>query len=367
MLQNLKITNYRLFENFELPMLTGVNLIVGANNSGKSSLLEAIYLLASEDARSSLLFLLHERGEYVLAGFGQDGGGYQISHIFHRQQQKIGRVIEISTQSPQYVRLEISLLESGEIDIANTHQQQLLPFDEVGTELIQQEGGQLIFSHSGRDKKVSLPVDTEGLIPARISHAGRRRAITRYKHTKLITANYMDYNELSMLWDEITLTPKEDKVVEALQILEPAVKRISFTSNRTSNNGILLQLEGQNEPIPLGSMGDGMRRILAIIASLVNVSGGILLVDEIDTGLHYATLKDMWRLILETAHKQKVQLFATTHSWDCVKAFKQALEEFHTPEFGQLLRLDKVDDHIKTTSYLAGELNIAIEQGIEVR
>jgi AAA15 family ATPase/GTPase len=106
---------------------------------------------------------------------------------------------------------------------------------------------------------------------------------------------------------------------------------------------------------------------LAIVASLVSVGKGTLLVDEIDTGLYYAVLKDMWKLILETAQKQNAQVFATTHSWDCVKAFQQALDEFQNPEFGRLIRLERIDNQIKTVPYLADELGIAVEQGIEVR
>ena len=185
--------------------------------------------------------------------------------------------------------------------------------------------------------------------------------------SKLITTNHLGYDELAILWDDITLTSKEDKIVEALQILEPKVNRLSFTSRQTSNSGVLLRLDNQDEPIPLGSMGDGMRRILAIIASLVNVGDGTFLVDEIDTGLYYATLKNMWKLIFQTASKQDAQVFATTHSWDCVKAFQEALVEFKNPDFGRLIRIEKINEQIKEVPYSINELSIAVKQDIEVR
>jgi hypothetical protein len=72
-----------------------------------------------------------------------------------------------------------------------------------------------------------------------------------------------------MFWDGITLTPKEESVVAALQILEPNVERISFTSSQSYNSGILLKIRGQHTPIPLGSMGDGMRRILTLAMAAV--------------------------------------------------------------------------------------------------
>jgi AAA15 family ATPase/GTPase len=182
-----------------------------------------------------------------------------------------------------------------------------------------------------------------------------------------LTTNYVGHDELAVLWNNITLTPREDRVVEALQILEPSVDRISFTSNQIANSGILLRLKDELQPVQLGSMGDGMRRIIAIAASLVSVEDGILLVDEIDTGLYHGAQVDMWRLVLETALRQDAQIFATTHSWDCVKAFQQALLRFNKPDVGRLIRLEKSDKKVEAIPYSVDELEIAVKQGIEVR
>lgn len=375
MLYSLSIDNYRLFKHFEIESLSNVNLIVGTNNSGKSSLLEAVSLLTSDDVRSSLIYLLGERGEYVsgtvdlLAGRGTRGG-FQISHLFHGHSPEFGQTIRIASNDKQRIDLKIAILQSKDDRIPETNQLSSpnLPFWAAADLELNEQIGYLIFEHS-QDKaeptRLALQLATDGVILAR--PYGKPYGPSALSKSRLITTNYLDYNELAALWDRITLTPKEDQVIEALRILDPDVQRISFTSRRTSNSGILLRLADQEEPIPLGSMGDGMRRILAIAASLVSVDDGALLVDEIDTGLYYAVLKDMWKLVLKTAHKQNAQVFATTHSWDCVKAFQQALSEFHDDSFGRLIRLDRSDDQIRAVSYLADELNIAIEQNIEVR
>ncbi len=376
MLHDLIVEKYRLFEHFEITSLARVNLIVGTNNSGKSSLLEATHLLTSDDVRSSLIYLLNERGEYVSGTIDPrlergTRGGYQISHIFHGRLQKFGQVIRIFSNNRQSMSLKIALLEAKEDQIPDPGQLSFLPDEDDAEIEIDEQVGYLVFEHSGFESeasRVSMRLEVDGLVSARpYSRAYLRKTSLPLGDSKLITTNYLGYDELAILWDRITLTPKEDKVVEALQILEPKVNRISFTSSQTSNSGILLRLDDQEEPIPLGSMGDGMRRILAIVASLVSVGKGTLLVDEIDTGLYYAVLKDMWRLILETAHKQNAQVFATTHSWDCVKAFQQALAEFQDVELGRLIRLERIDNQIKAVPYLADELGIAIEQDIEVR
>ncbi len=364
MLHNLRIQKYRLFEDFEISSLAKVNLIVGTNNSGKSSLLEAIHLLTSDDVRSSLIHLLHERGEYIpriINRYKTDTrGGYQVSHIFNGHSLEYGQAIIISSKNDQKISLKISLHEEDTT--------QLSLFDEDGSEIGELEH-RLVFEHSKftspKKKESSLLLDVDGLIPDHRMYT--RNTPIPSEISKLITTNHLGYDELAVLWDGITLTEKEDKIVDALQILEPKVKRLSFTSRQTSNSGVLLKLDDKDEPIPLGSMGDGMRRILAIIASLVNVGSGTLLVDEIDTGLYYATLKDMWRLIFQTASKQDVQVFATTHSWDCVKAFQEALVEFENPDFGRLIRIERIDEQIGEVPYSVDELSIAVEQDIEVR
>ena len=74
------------------------------------------------------------------------------------------------------------------------------------------------------------------------------------------------------------------------------------------------------DPVPIGSMGDGMWRILGLALSIARASGGVLLVDEIDTGLHYSVMEDVWRMVSERASALAVQVFATTHSRDCYES-----------------------------------------------
>lgn len=99
----------------------------------------------------------------------------------------------------------------------------------------------------------------------------------------------------------------------------------------------------------------------------VTVKNGFLLVDEIDTGLHYQTQTDMWRLVLEVAQQLNVQVFATTHSWDCVSAFQEALAQSEDSSVGKLFRLSLRDENIRAVEYTADELTIAVRQSIEVR
>ena len=65
--------------------------------------------------------------------------------------------------------------------------------------------------------------------------------------------------------------------------------------------------------------------------ALISAKGGVLLIDEIDTGLHYTVMADMWKLIAQTAAELDVQVFATTHSSDCVTALRKSAIRMSRP------------------------------------
>ena len=109
-----------------------------------------------------------------------------------------------------------------------------------------------------------------------------------------------------------------------------------------------------------------MNRMLGIALALVNAKDGMLLIDEVDTGLHYSVLPDLWKLIFEVAHRLNVQVFATSHSWDCIQAFQQAADA-NKDEEGVLVRLETQEGEVAAVTFDERMLNIATREHIEVR
>ncbi|MCP2732470.1 AAA family ATPase [Limnofasciculus baicalensis] len=109
MLRDLTIQNYRCFKDFHIDGLAQVNLIVGMNNSGKTSLLEAIYLLVNKINSQSLVYLLHKRGEIIeRLGLSMSGEPqhhqieYQVRHLFYNHRPSLEQIISFrSTSYPQ--------------------------------------------------------------------------------------------------------------------------------------------------------------------------------------------------------------------------------------------------------------------------
>lgn len=368
MLHDLTIHNYRYLKEFHVDGLAQVNLIVGSNNSGKTSLLEAICLLVNQNNPPSLIDLLENRGEIAFGKTSKSlkngqilSRSYQIKHIFSNHQLSYNQNIEFQSQQERPLSLQIYLSP------INNQEGQLNLSEEITEDDI--PGFELNFVYNSHES-IRVPVLDDGTFEMRFMRRVKSLKSGLYfanLSCEFLTTDNIKFNKLAELWDAINLTPKEDEVVRALQIIEPDVERLSFTSRQTSNSGIIIKIHGQTEPIPLGSMGDGMRRILALVMCAVNVENGFLLVDEIDTGLYYEIQTDMWRLLIETAQRLNIQVFATTHSWDCVRAFKEALENVEDSNIGKLFRLDSKYGKIRAVEYSPEDLKIALKQDIEVR
>ena len=120
----------------------------------------------------------------------------------------------------------------------------------------------------------------------------------------------------------------------------------------------------RNNRYPLSIMGDGMNRILSVILSIVNSKNGICLIDEIENGIYYRKQLDLWKIIFFLVNELNVQLFATTHSLDCVRSFSSMAEN---GEMNRLIRLEKRKTGPFAICYAPQELKVALDNEIELR
>ena len=151
-----------------------------------------------------------------------------------------------------------------------------------------------------------------------------------------------------------------------MEFLVPEIDSIHFLTGGTVREGsILVGRRGGGRRMPIGSYGDGLRRLLALRLAVVGANHGFLLIDEIDAGLR-TVMEDVWRLLVEVAKKSEVQIFATTHSYDCIRGLGSSVRS--RPELGGEISMQKVHPSPKQAVSFAGEqIAIAVEQQIELR
>ena len=113
-------------------------------------------------------------------------------------------------------------------------------------------------------------------------------------------------------------------------------------------------------------MGDGIWRLLGLALALARTEGGILLVDEIDTGLHYGVMENMWKLVNETAKKHNIQVFATTHSRDCYESLAVVCRDSVSENSEVTIqRLER--GKTRSIAYTEQEIIAVARHGMEVR
>ncbi len=344
LLDSLEIRGYRCFEHLTIEKLGRVNLIVGKNNVGKTALLEALWIYANGGYEHLLFEILRERDEIPPFQNGnllvQPQSSKGLRNLFFKRPNfdfipgsnpvdsdnnlefRIGKILDISGSEPQLVDkiLQVTGLRPNSNDIND--------------------------------------------VPATRRFPTFPRTVNNY----YIKAIGIKNEKLIEFWDLVTLTPLEDEVIRALHLLLPKLYRIDFIGypNGSKERVPVVRIKDEKERVPLKSLGEGMTRLLGLSLALVQCQNGMLFVDEIEGGLHYSALLEVWKLIFKTAKDLNVQVFATTHSSDCIKAFTQAAIDDKESD-GIVIRLENKDGVIKAVNFNEDELETVERRNIEVR
>ena len=345
MISNLTIEGFRAFRELRVDPLTRVNLFVGPNNAGKTTILEAVEILSLGTVKA-LEGILERRDEQLVKEKSLEP---DPAHLFHGHSKEIGKSFSIA---------------GDKLSVQCTVEEGRLREDATDLPVI----GLLLKTGDAQVFHMLSPSGGLVIQPVRLDRAQRGPNGSRSgpDPVSFLGTDPVDAYGLGHLWDRLVLTPEEESVPAALRIIEPRVERIAFLGeNFPSMRTIFIRLAGEQR-FPLGSMGDGLKRMLSLILHLLSARGGYLLVDEIDTGFHFSVMDDVWRLVIETAKRLDIQVFATTHSLDCVNALAWVQDRY--PDLAAEVTLHRIQQDLKATVvYTMDEIAIAERGHIEVR
>lgn len=324
MLTQLNIHNFRLFKQIEIEGLRQINLFAGKNNSGKTALLEALRIMEAGEDLSVMEYILQQRGQ----------------------------------QTMQYWDAYDALFYRPELQSAPDGEASTIVINDFNLQRIKQDS-----SHS------NYSIHSRGKNRLNINHLRANQPLPQPLFPRdaavFIPFGANDYFPLERLWESIVLTPKEDQVTQILrECILPTLVRLDVKPDRT-----LVRLNGEDKPLPLKSLGDGAQRMLIIAVALVSAKDKLLLLDEIEAGLHYSVLEKLWEIIFRYAAQFNVQVFATTHSSDAIKAFTYTLEKPENHDQGAFFRLqaNRQTGQIEAIAYGIEELNLSLEANLEPR
>ncbi|TAE59927.1 MAG: DUF2813 domain-containing protein [Nostocales cyanobacterium] len=376
MFTSIKIENFRGFKSFELQQLGRINLLVGENNSGKTSILEAVQLLCSRTNLEPLAEIMINRGEYFWSDHNKTDRQIDIRHLFY------GHEIENNSQF-SISGINDNNQENLDVLIHNPRSHNTISRYEE-TDIYEEDASfnklnKLIISVKckiGQQAFVTLRgisrdsgISKESLRWSRNSN--KEEILSKKLKTQFVKSSSLRTEEMIELFDNLVLTPEEKIVELALNKIDSKIQRIAPISSQNlkyslDSRGGFLVLLSDGKRVPIGSMGDGIWRILGLALAIVSVKNGYLFVDEIDTGLHFTAMSDMWKMIWDTAKKLNVQVFATTHNSDCWKSLAEIAKQENVTDDG--IRIHRIEkDKSKSIVFNESQMVIAAERELEVR
>jgi AAA15 family ATPase/GTPase len=172
--------------------------------------------------------------------------------------------------------------------------------------------------------------------------------------------------EIGKLWDMIVLTPLEELFTSTLREVNAGIQRISMIDDSSGARRVMAKMAGSDKPVPVQSLGDGAMRFLGIGAAIVNARNGFLLIDEFENGLHFTTQEALWRFVIRMSRELNVQVFATTHSQDCIGAFGRATKA-DLASVGMLFRLEEFRGEVVETHFDEESIATITENLVEIR
>ena len=367
MFKNLRIKNFRLFEDLEIGELKRINLLAGRNNTGKTAVLEAMYLLASAGNPKRVLDVKGIRRVSEASGTPRQVPTPYWKPLF--SQLNMQRTIEISGAHSHLGRLVLAIsLERR--DTSETPEPYRFPTRQVAQGV--SEKAQVADSLDLGEQLVdpwalhlswgaAKARDTCGL---RLTEHGHHSVSTdggiplQAIYLSLGTGNAQ---EDAVRFGQLRARKMGNLLTKALQVVEPSLK--SVEDNSANGTPMICGDIGLPELTPLSAMGESLTRIARIVLAMSIVPGGVVLVDEIENGFHHSIMNKLWAVVEEAAQQFDAQVIATTHSYECVMAAHEALSDQW-----RLHRLDRTNDgSSQCVTYDTETVEAAIRHDLEVR
>jgi len=353
MFKSIRIKNLRAITDLEIDNLGQVNLFVGRNNCGKTTVLEGVFFLANPGNPHLPIVANGARGLNSLSN-------ELWQTCFHNLDADIP--IELSGQ-------EAGSQLQQTLSIRPRREQGILS-EGAASDIVPLQGGT---GHAGAPGFVTNGLNLEYVI----ADQGKKTASIVLAQGKLKTepevlkeapfrsvfltaATGRDWNEV---FDSVQRKKQIPEVISQLRKIEPGI--LDLRLNTVGLLEVDIGIPGQL--IPFNLTGGGTARFLSIVLHMLHCQNGVVLIDEIENGLHHSVQEILWRAIFTWAHDLNVQVFAATHSYECIKAFAGCQKEALFPGDGKLFRIEREDDVFKAVEFGGEDLAVSLEEMWEVR
>lgn len=359
MFKNIIIKNFRGITELAVGDFRRVNLLVGKNNCGKTSVLEALFL-ASAPTNPELPLRIN-----LFRRFGPVEEILPWRLFFNKLATNSTITIDAELQKPLEKRsLAILPLTTPVMTSAATHQDQ----DLVGPSTVI-SGIRLEAIFLQKERKSSKLKITSAAFSEANGRVGYKYAENLHLENTCLEATFLldsmrDATGMTSRFNNVLMRKETDRIIKLLQQIDPSLSSLSL-----NNQGIIYCDIGLSRLVPIKCLGAGMAKFLEILLAVWDTQGGIVLIDEIENGLYHSSQKVLWNAVSKAAQEFDVQIFATTHSMDCVKAFALSYPEVfkETEDAIRVYRIERDGEQFKAVDYDYPTLKGSLEDGWEVR
>ena len=363
LLPDLYIENFRGIKKLSIPRLGRVTLLAGRNGVGKTTALDAIRVYSARGRKQVLADVLNRRDELITPRDRTAGDGVELdwAALFHDRIMSEEVSVSIgSRDKPNQLTIEVTVPKDEQTQAALGISTGVFPNRLRGEDV--RELKVTYRDHWFRFLAIGPGVD----------HEISSHDFPPPLEYELVGPGALARSDVARMWDRVALTDDEELITQSIGLIFGSeVGRVAVIGDdahegKGGRRRAIVKLKGHERPVSLRSLGEGAQRLFGVTLALASSRGGFLFIDEAENGIHHTVQRDYWRMVLQTAHENNVQVFATTHSWDCVRGFAQASVE-NEDVAGVLVRLEKEDDGLRAVRYSERRLKIAAEQRIEVR
>lgn len=358
-ISTIEITNFRGISHLKIEDFKMVNIFLGKNNIGKTTVLEAIFL--SLGAGNPIIAIGIDGFRNLIHTQSED-----FKFIFH--QLNYDHIIEIKTK---YHRDEwernLRITPRFNTTVLSTQNDLRKNLEEISSSASNETnlalGLNLEYSQKKRQSKKEVNL---AIIELQGNSFKATPVKSQYHMRGVIVPSNAMYDGLSKRLEKVLINKDEQKIIDFLKPVDNSIQGLTLGSGN-----LILCDTGFGKRYPINLLGDGVIKLISILLSIYDAKDGVVLVDEFSNGLHYTALRVLWKSILESAKAYNVQVFLTTHDYEALTHLRNVLEEDSFSNFQEDIRsytLRKLPEAgFKSYQYNYEQLDAAIDQQNEIR
>ncbi len=346
MIEAITVERFRGLQHLEVAGFGRVNLILGKNNCGKTALMEALSIAREPSAATELVFICQQ---------GRNPGVPVRDFerfwrpLFWKQDANQGLALRLRFVDGRQASVDLRKSQAPTLLIDDKSAPGALPRSNWTIDVRAEQDGKefedkIVSSSAG----IQLPSgQSEGLLWIRAAAGVSEADIRCFSSLKQAGRE----RELTALLREI------DADVAGVELLSPSGTQAELFVRLAQNDG---------PSLPMSMMGEGFQRCFEIGVAAVAGDTSTLFIDEIDNGLHHSALTPVWSWLATISAKRNLQVFATTHSEECIAAASRAFTAASDDGL-RVIRLDRRQDKTVAAVYNRDLVETAIAADVEIR